>query len=154
MIHTSLGGSAWRKRKFYCALLNEDINVPPGGLGPYRGIHLKIWPRGCVFNHRFWQIPTHTREGGGVGHFIDTRIIILCSLVPLSLTLCSSPFEISVSAFSQSFFFFSPSMITELALFNFSTSKCSLPCPLRRMRMRITEEILYIVEIEDRYYTE
>ena len=64
VIHTSLGGSAWRKIKFYCALLNEGIDVPPGGLGLYRGIHLKIWPWGCVFNHRFWQIPTHTREGG------------------------------------------------------------------------------------------
>ena len=28
--------------------------------------------------------------------------------------------------------------------------RCS-PCPLRPMRMRVTEEILYIVEIEDRY---
>ena len=56
------------------------------------------------------------------------------------------------SAFSQSF---SVSLdVTKLALFLHIASKCSLPrlCPPpRRMRMRATEEILYIVEIEDRY---
>ena len=60
------------------------------------------------------------------------RRIFLSSLALLRLSLCSSPISDICSCVSH-------------------PSKCSLPCPLRRVHMRVTEEILHIVEVEDRY---
>ena len=84
--------------------------------------------------------------------FTLERHYFLCSLALLSLSLCSSPFEISDICFSV-FLPFQPLDVTELALFLQLYIEVFAPllCLARRMCMRVTEEILHIIEIEDGY---